>query len=562
MTALDSSPIPLYTDMFEHGPGRHVEAEVPTVTEAFLSQVNRRGNAPAILDERLDVVLTWRQYGMAARRASAGLRAIGLRRGDNVGLLLTNRPEFHVADIAVLLAGGTPFSLYQSSAPEQLAEILSGSVCRVVITEPQFESRVQAALRLVDAPAPCVVTVGTSSWAELVSAEPAEPDPTCYAGLSTASPSDLATVSYTAGTTGAPRGAELTHHAVMTTVTHLAKDLGVRPGMRSISYLPMAHIAERIGSHYLPMITGSSIVCCRDAARLVPVLGHTQPEIFFSPPRLWEKLKAATVRAAEAGVDPELIRRAIGLGHTEIALVGAAACPPDVVEYFRSIGVPLRESYGMTETAGVVSISALDDAGCVGKPLPHNEVRVGYDGELFVRSASMMVRYRDSPEATNRALDAQGWLHTGDAGQIDHDGRIWIVDRKTDLIINSSGTTLSPANIEARLRDADPLIEHACVIGNGRPYNVALVVVDPARAAQHPTGDALTAAVHAHIERVNQRLSPAEQVKRFALLDKAWLPDSDELTVTMKLRRRAIERKYAGQIDAMYAVPLAGPNGR
>ncbi|WNG86459.1 AMP-dependent synthetase/ligase [Mycobacterium sp. ITM-2016-00317] len=550
MTALDSSPHPLYANMFDPGAGP------PTITEAFLSQVDRRGNAPAILDERLDVVFTWRQYGTAARRAASGLRVIGLRRGDTVGLLLTNRPEFHVADIAVLLAGGTPFSLYQSSAPEQLAEILSNSMCRVVVTEPQFESTLQAALRLVDAPAPHVVTVGTSSWTSLMATPPAEPDR--HAGL----PTDLATVVYTSGTTGTPKGAELTHHAIMTTATHLAKDLGVRRDMRSISYLPMAHIAERIASHYLPMITGSSIVCCRDARRLLPLLNQTQPEIFFSPPRLWEKLKAATARAVEAGVDPEVIRDKIGLGRIEVALVGAAPCPPGVVDYFRSIGVPLREIYGVTETAGVVSISTLDDAGCVGMPLPHNEIRVAEDGELFVRSAAVMLRYRDRPEATNLVLDAQGWLRTGDIGRIDDDGRIWILDRKKDLIVNSSGEKVSPANIEARLRDAGPLIEHACVIGNGRPYNVALIVVDPGRAAQYPTGDALAAAVQAHIDRANQRLSRGEQVTRFALVTETWLPNSDELTATMKLRRRAIVRKYVGQIDALYAVPLAGPDRR
>jgi long-subunit acyl-CoA synthetase (AMP-forming) len=525
-----------------------------TITGAFLSQVERRGDAPAILDEHLDVALTWREYGTAARHAAAGLRSASLRPGETVGLLLTNRPEFHIADIAVLLAGATPFSVYPTSAPGQLAEILNGAGCRIVVTEPQFRGRLNAALNRGPSPVQQIIEVGSKSWTALLSTEIPGINPvfTPEPCMSVSSPSDIATLIYTAGATGAPKGVELTHHAILTSTTQLADHIGARRHMRSVSYLPMAHIAERVASHYLPIIVGSTVVCCPQGTQLLPLLAKVQPQMFFSPTRLWEKLRAATAPYVAAGADPRVIRRKLGFGRIEVALTGAALCPSSVVEYFHSIGVPLREIYGMSET-GVVSIADVEDIGCVGKPLPTNQVRIQDDGELLVRGPSVMTRYRNHPEATAAAVDADGWLHTGDLAHIDADGKIWIVDRKKELIINSSGKNMSPANIEAWLRDSGPLIMHACVVGDGRPYNAALIVIDPDLAAEYPDCEHLMAAVQAHIDHANARLAQVEQIKRFALVTDDWLPGSDELTPTMVLRRRSIETKYAAHIARLYS---------
>ena len=529
------------------------EVTPATVVEAFVSRVRDLGDAVAIRDQHLDPALTWREYGAMAHRAAAGLRAAGVVPGDTVGLLLSNRPEFHVADVAALLAGATPFSLYQTCAPEQLAEILRNANCRVVITEAGLARALDAALDLDGVPVQHVVTVGTESWGRLLS----DTDTGLLAASGTSRtlpcPTDAATVIYTSGTTGAPKGVVLTHQSIMSTTTALAQRLGMRRDNWSVSYLPMAHIAERISTHYSHILVGSTVVCCPDQARLIPVLKDVQPEIFFAPPRIWEKLQALTAGERAAGTDHVHIRRGIGLARSEVALTGAAPCPPGVIEYFHGIGVPLREIYGMSETSGVISLGEVDDIGSVGKPFPGTEVRIADDGELLVRGPSVMVGYRARPDATAAALDGAGWLHTGDVGQIDGDGRIRIVDRKKDLIINSSGKNMSPANIEARLRESGHLIDHACVIGDGRPYNVALIVVDPVAAETFPGLDELTVALWADIDRANQRLARVEQVKRFTVLPGPWHPGSDELTPTMKLRRAKIMEKYAGQIEELYA---------
>jgi long-subunit acyl-CoA synthetase (AMP-forming) len=237
-----------------------------------------------------------------------------------------------------------------------------------------------------------------------------------------------------------------------------------------------------------------------------------------------------------------------------VALTGAAPCPPGIIEFFASIGISLREVYGLSETTGVVSVSPAKGMrpGTVGPPLPRAEVKLAEDNELLVRGPLVMAGYRNRVQATAEAIDAEGWLHTGDIAAF-QDGHLRIIDRKKELIINAAGKNMSPANIEARLLESDPLIGQACVIGDGRPYNVALIVPDPTLSDDHPTSDALRAAVQAAVGRANARLSRVEQIKYFAVLTDEWLPDSDELTPTMKLKRRPIARKYADQIESMYA---------
>jgi long-subunit acyl-CoA synthetase (AMP-forming) len=268
---------------------------------------------------------------------------------------------------------------------------------------------------------------------------------------------------------------------------------------------------------------------------------------------MWEKMHAAFAGPVAAGADPAEIRRQLGFRRLRVALTGAAPCPPGIIEFFASLGISLREVYGMSETTGVVSVSPADDVrpGSVGSPLPSAEVKLADDDELLVRGPLVMAGYRNRPQASAEAIDAEGWLHTGDIAAFE-DGHLRIIDRKKELIINAAGKNMSPANIEARLVESDPLIGQACVIGDGRPYNVALIVTDPTLAGSSPTGDALQAAVQAGVDRANARLARVEQIKRFAVLTTEWLPDSDELTPTMKLKRRPIAQKYAAHIDALY----------
>jgi long-chain acyl-CoA synthetase len=523
-----------------------VTTDATTVNDTFVAQVARRGDASAILNTDLDVAYSWRAYGSAARRLAAGLLDRGLGDRDTLGLLLRNRPEFHLADTAALLAGATPFSMYNTSSPEQLVHLITDAGCRIVITEPELLDRLNAALRLQPGIVEQVIIVDSPVWSQLlVSDEIDRP--------SAVGPDDLATLIYTSGTTGPPKGVELTHRNVLTMATEMTAATGAHTDMRAISYLPMAHIAERVSSHYLAITNGYAVVCCPELANVTALLARVEPEIFFSPPRMWEKLHAAIAGAVAAGADPAEIRRQLGFGRLRVALTGAAPWPPGIIEFFASIGISLREVYGMSETTGVVSVSPADGIrpGAVGPPLPSAEVKLANDDELLVRGPLVMAGYRNRAQATAEAIDAEGWLHTGDIASFE-DGHLRIVDRKKELIINAAGKNMSPANIEARLVESDPLIGQACVIGNGRPYNVALIVTEPTLAACYPTGEALQAAVQAGVDRANARLSRVERIKRFAVLTSEWLPDADEPTPTMKLKRRRIEQKYAAQIDALY----------
>jgi long-subunit acyl-CoA synthetase (AMP-forming) len=437
--------------------------------------------------------------------------------------------------------------MYNTSSPEQLVHMMSDAGSRIVITEPDLLDRLDAAACLVPGVVEKVVVVDTPTWAQLL-AGPEIDDPAAVA------PDDLATLIYTSGTTGPPKGVELSHRNVLTMAAEMSAATGTHAEMRAISYLPMAHIAERVASHYLAIANGYAVVSCPNPAGVTALLPRVEPEVFFSPPRIWQKLQAATAGPVAAGADVAEIRRQLGFGRLRVALTGAAPCPPGIVEFFASIGISLREVYGLSETTGVISVSPAEGMhpGTVGPPLPSAEVKLADDDELLVRGPLVMAGYRNRPQATADAIDAEGWLHTGDVAAF-QDGHLRIIDRKKELIINAAGKNMSPANIEARLLESDPLIGQVCVIGDGRPYNVALIVPDPTISDAHPTGEALRAAVQAAVGRANARLSRVEQIKYFAVLTDEWLPDSDELTPTMKLKRRPIARKYADQIESMYA---------
>ncbi|MBB5165352.1 long-chain fatty acid--CoA ligase [Mycobacterium sp. AZCC_0083] len=524
-----------------------VHRDTVTVGEAFLAMVEARADAPAILNADLEVVLSWRDYGAQARRTAAGLAELGLGQGETLGLLLSNRPEFHVADAGALLLGAIPFSMYNTSAPEQLAHLLADADCRIVITEATLVDGLLAALERGGSAVEHVIVVGSDSWFELLDSDELE-------HAAAVKPSDLVTLIYTSGTTGPPKGVELTHANILTMAAEIGALVGIQPGQRTISYLPMAHIAERVCTHYLPMTVGFSVVCCPSPSAVTQLLPRVRPHMFFSPPRLWEKLQASIAADVEAGIGHEELRRRLGFDELTAAVTGAAPCPPAVIEFFDAIGIPLREVYGLSETTGVVSLAAASDvrAGTVGPPLPSAQVRLAEDGELLVRGPLLMAGYHNRPEATAEAIDADGWLHTGDIARIEADGHLRIVDRKKELIINAAGKNMSPANIEARLKEGSPLIGQACAFGNERPYNVALIVLDPAIAVSYPTDAERQAEVRAGVDRANARLARVEQIKRFAILADEWLPDSDELTPTMKLKRRPITHKYASQIEALY----------
>jgi long-chain acyl-CoA synthetase len=369
---------------------------------------------------------------------------------------------------------------------------------------------------------------------------------------------------------------------------------------RVVSWLPMAHIAERNCSHYLPMLLGFTTTCCPDPREAVAYLPEVRPTWFFAVPRIWEKLKAAIeagvaaepdeakkqatewairtglekVRTEQAGeVVPDKlaeeyakadelvlskIRERLGLSEIESVNVGAAPTPREVIEFIHALGVPLAELWGMSETTayGACNPPEKIKIGTVGPPAPGVEMRLADDGELLVRGPVIMNGYRNQPDKTREAIDPEGWLHTGDVGEFDEDGYLKIVDRKKELIINAGGKNMSPANIEAKVKASNLVIGQVIAIGDARPYNVALITLDPDVApgfsAQHGR-DAVLAEVQRGVDAANENLARVEQIKRFKVLDTDWEPGGDELTPTMKLKRKPIHEKYASDIADLYA---------
>ena len=312
---------------------------------------------------------------------------------------------------------------------------------------------------------------------------------------------------------------------------------------------------------------------CEDPRAIGALLREVRPEFFFSPPRLWEKLRTGILTRTENVLDDPaaaaIARAAVGLDRVRVAVVGAAPCPREVIEFWRGVDVPLLEVYGLSETTGLATINPPEAVrvGSVGTPLDGAEVRLSDEGEVLIRGPVVMAGYRNLPVKTAEAIGADGWLHTGDVGVFDEDGYLRIVDRIKELIINAAGKNMSPANIEATIKAKGGLIGQVCCIGDGRPYNTALIALEPdalaAFAAEHDLGDLSRDALAAHervqeavgaaIERANERLARVEQVKRFTIVPGDWQSGGDELTPTMKLKRSAIAAKYAGEIDAMYS---------
>ncbi|HWH44014.1 MAG TPA: long-chain fatty acid--CoA ligase [Thermoleophilaceae bacterium] len=583
--------------------------DAATLCEAFQLSAAAGGDTPALRAAGGGVELSWRQYASRVESIARGLDALGVRRGDTVALMMSNRPEFHLVDTAALHLGATPFSIYNTSASEQIAYLFGNARPRVVVTEAQFVDRIRAAVPGLDQ----IVLVdgeadGARTLAELESLT--APGFDFEAAWRSVAPDDLATLIYTSGTTGPPKGVEITHGNLMWEWRSARHLMPLRGGGRVVSYLPLAHMADRFASHYCSLVSGATVTSVADPRQLVAALPEVRPTIFAGVPRIWEKLHAALLaqltspadpdrrkaglEALEVGgrmceaqragesVDPGLqaawdaadaqlfapLRARLGLDDADWVGSGAAPISASTLEFFAAIGIPISEVWGMSEISCLGTINPLEDTriGTVGVAIPGLELRLADDGELLVRGPNVMRGYRSDPERTAEALDADGWLHTGDIARIDDDGYVSIVDRKKELIINSAGKNMSPANIENALKSSSPLIGQACTIGDRRPYIVALLVLDPdacaAWAAERGLEDGsaaalardsdVRAAVAAAVEEANSRLSRVEQVKRFTLLPIDWMPDGDELTPTMKLKRRAIAEKYAVEIEALY----------
>jgi long-chain acyl-CoA synthetase len=518
-----------------------------TLVEAFQLTAAAFADKPALRVAHSDDAITWAEYARRVERIAGGLAELGVGRGDTVGMMLVNRPEFHIIDTAVLHLGATPFSVYNSSVPEQIEYLFSNAENRVVITERQFERTVR--------------TVAAPGVEHIVVLEEGLPDADGFEAADV-QPGDVAALIYTSGTTGPPKGVQLSHAGLMFALNGVAATgLVMRPGGRVVSYLPTAHLADRYFAQYIAIATGSVISTVDPPGDIVAALPDIRPSSWLAVPRIWEKIMAAL--EAKGITDPSVltdearagVRAQLGLDQADWLASGAAPIAPSVLEYFMALGMPIVEGWAMSETscAGAINTPETVRVGTVGKAVPGIELSIAEDGELLMKGPNVMLGYRNDHEKTAEAIDADGWLHTGDVAEIDEDGYVKIVDRKKELIINAAGKNMSPANIEQALKTSSPLIGQACAIGDARPYNVALLVLDPDAAAGRAADDpAVQEEVAAGVERANSHLSRVEQIKRFTILDEDWLPDGDELTPTMKLKRRVIVKKYAGHIEALY----------
>jgi long-chain acyl-CoA synthetase len=581
-----------------------------TLCEAFQRTAAVDPDAVAVRTPGDSQTLTWRAYAAQVRAVAAGLAGLGVGRGDTISLMMANRIDFYPLDVGAQHLGACSFSVYNTLPAEQLGYIFSNAGPKVVICEAQYVDRIKASgaavehIICIDGQVP-----GTLTLDDLYAAAPKyfDFDSTWRAVC----PDDVITLIYTSGTTGNPKGVEMTHTNLLFEGYAVDAVLGVRFGDRVTSFLPSAHIADRAGALYNQELFGVQITVISDARAIAAALPDVRPTTWGAVPRVWEKLKAAIEFAAanepdgqrrqalqwalgvaakradalmagesvpddvvaEWATADELVlsklRAKLGLDQLRWAVSGAAPIPRETLGFYAGIGIPISEVWGMSELSCVASVSHPRDArlGTVGRLLPGLEGTVAADGEYLVRGPLVMRGYRKEPEKTARAIDPDGWLHTGDILDVDPEGYLRVIDRKKELIINAAGKNMSPANIERAILAACPMIGAMVTIGDGRPYNTALMVFDADSvtpyAAQRGLADASPAAlasdpgviaqIAAGVAAGNTRLSRVEQIKRFRVLPALWEPGGDEMTLTMKLKRRPVAAKYAAEIEELYA---------
>ncbi|HVW33597.1 MAG TPA: AMP-binding protein [Acidimicrobiia bacterium] len=567
--------------------------------EAFARTVERWGDAPALRSSDGATSLSWREFDRVMRRAAGGLADLGVGPGATVALLLTNRYEAAVLDLATLHLGAVPLSLYNSTPPAQLAYLFADSRADVVVAEGAMLERAATALAAPDPGArpPLVDVAGFAALCQRGQPLPAGTRPDLR-------PSDIITVVYTSGTTGEPKGAELTHRNILEQIRGLHW-LGRLPeGGRALSYLPFAHMGDRLCAYYMPIVTGACITYHPDPRTAADLLPEVQPTLYMAVPKIWQRLQARAeayvaaqpparrealeeaialggrlhdARVAGAPADAALqerwrsngealagLRAAVGLEAGKLLFTGAAPLPPATLRFFAAIGADLCECYGQSETAGIILCNPAERPRPLtnGLPLPGVEAKIDGDGELLLKGPMVMAGYRGKPELTAAAFDAGGWLRTGDIFTTDEAGYFRIVDRKKEIIVTSAGKNVSPVHVENTISAAGGgLIGSVVCLGDARPYCTAIIApepdaaavltgsADPAVNARHP---AVIAALGDTVRRANQNLNDAERIRRFAVAGQPWLPGGDELTPTMKLKRRPIADKHAALIDALY----------
>ncbi|HKX76309.1 MAG TPA: long-chain fatty acid--CoA ligase [Acidimicrobiia bacterium] len=597
--------------------------EGKTLINVFADNAEVHGDKPAIHWKEGEIWrhLTWSQYRKVVHEAAAGLLSLGVAPGDFVAIMAGNRPEHVITDLAAVHAGATGVTFYSTLAQTQVQYIAANCDAKVAVLEDlTFMKRWEAVKPELPALQYVILIEGADnydttdwvlSWEQLLekgrAALAADPDLVERAAASTR-PDGLATLIYTSGTTGVPKGVMVTHRNVIWTTECVRRGAGLADNPRLVSYLPLAHIAERMSTHYMGIYLAGEVWYCPDVGLVLEYVTKARPNLFVAVPRVWEKFHArlqtrfaedpkkeglirravangeAVVRAEQAGRSPGMgarlqhllfdrlvftkVRHGLGMDNLHIAITAAAPISPDLIVFFRALGIPLYELYGMTETTGPATsnLPGDDRIGSIGKPLPGIEIDLGEDGEILMRGGVVTAGYYKLPAETVETFDAEGWLHSGDLGRWDDEGFLYIVGRKKEIIINAAGKNIAPAKLETTLKN-HPLIAQAMMVGDGRQYMTMIVALDPEEApgwaekagigyqdlASFSRLEAVKEEVQRALDQANQEVSRVEQVKKFVVVPDAWTPESGEITPSLKLKRRVVLEKYGQAIESMYS---------
>lgn len=593
--------------------------EGKTIIDSFNRNAESYANEPAIhWKDGGWQSLTWSEYRDVVHKAAAGLETLGVGDGEFVAIMSGNRPEHVIADFAAVHTGATPVTIYSTLAANQIQYIADNCKATVAILEDlDFMKRWEEIRTELPNLRYVVLMSGAEnydtvdwvlSWDELLARglRRLDEDPDLVTRTASAiTPETLATLIYTSGTTGTPKGVMISQRNVVWTLESLVRAAHLEIGQRMVSYLPLAHIAERLATHYLGTYLAGQVWYCPSMAGVLEYIQEARPTLFVGVPRVYEKfhsrlqarfadtegikgallnkaleLNARRVDAEMAGKSGPLlagvldgvalskVREGLGMENVELAITAAAPIDPDLVKFFHTIGVPLYEIYGMSENTGpaTATLPGAIKVGSVGKPLPGVEVKTGEDGELLMRGGIVAKGYYKLDQASRETFDAEGWLHSGDLARIDEDGYVWIVGRKKEIIITAAGKNIAPAKMETILGN-HPLISKACMVGDQRKFLSMVIALDheeaPAWAEAHGIEYTDLASfselpevqeeVAKAVAEANESVARVEQVKRWVVVPDEWTPDSGEVTPSLKLKRRVVLDRYADEIESMYA---------
>jgi long-chain acyl-CoA synthetase len=595
-----------------------------TIARSFLRAVETRGDRPAIREKDFGIwqPTSWRQWLKISKEIAYALHATGFRPGDVASIIANAVPEWVFADMGILCAGGVSSGIYPTDSSAQVEYLINDSATKLIFAEDeeQLDKILSCRARcptlrnivvfdmegLSGFSDPMVMSL--AEFLALGSNHMVSRETLWDEMIASRSADDLAILVYTSGTTGPPKGAMHSNRGVTHQMRHANDLFPSTEAEERLVFLPLCHVAERVGGYYISLALGSVMNFAESTETVPDNLREVQPTAFLAVPRIWEKfysgitiaLKDATplqnwiyrralalgYRLTECrleGVPPSLslrlgnrlaywlvfrnIRRMLGLDRCRLALTGAAPIAPDLIRWYLALGLDMREVYGQTENCGVATLMPADriKLGSVGKAVPWGEVAISPQGEILIRGDFLFMGYLNQPEKTAETIDARGWLHTGDVGSIDNEGFVKITDRMKDIIITSGGKNITPSEIENQLKFS-PYISDAVVVGDKRPYLTCLIMIDQENvekfAQDHDIpftnyaslcrAAEIQALIQREVEAVNANFARVETIKKFFLIERQLTPEDEELTPTMKLKRNFVNKRYAIEIGAMY----------